>query len=421
MSKYRIHIIFNSARSGETLTGDDRIFIELSRRWASLGHEIIIYTTEEHYKMFQRQELNEASYVFWPRSPFTNNLLGMASFYLRGTLEGLKYALVQIKSVPDYQNDIVCSEMDAWSSILPGRVMSWRLKAPWIVGFWLFAPKPWAADPVFPRHRALFYYLSQLPILWLVKRFADIVFVTNDLDRYPFQNNRLPLERVIAVKGGVDIKLTDSVPAPLAKEFDAVFIGRIHWQKGVLELIDIWQRVCHQKPNARLAMIGNGELEGAVTQKIKSLGLEENIKQFGFMDGPEKIKIFKASRVVVHPARHESGGQAAAEAMACGLPGVSFDLPALKVYYPRGMLKVLPYNLDEFARLIQNLLDDQELYAHMSREAREYALEWDWNLKAERILELMLSVSSNFHFRASGPVTPVVTSAHPIHPTRDDL
>jgi glycosyltransferase involved in cell wall biosynthesis len=291
--------------------------------------------------------------------------------------------------------NIVWSDVEMWSSTIPAWAMSQKLKAPWVASFLLFSPKPWARDPVFLRRRALFFYLSQQPLLWLVKRFANIVFVTNDLERHMFQSHRLPLERIISVKGGVDIKMADSVPAPSKTEFDAVFIGRFHWQKGVLELIDIWQHVCKSKPDARLAMIGNGELDKAVSQKVKELGLQSNIKQFGFVDGPEKFKIVKSSRVVVHPARHDNGGQAAAEAMACGLPGVSFDLPALKVYYPRGMLKVRPFDLDEFAQRVLNLLEDKELYEYMSREAREYALEWDWDRKAEHILDVMLSTLSD--------------------------
>ena len=77
-------------------------------------------------------------------------------------------------------------------------------------------------------------------------------------------------------------------------------------------------------------MIGVGELESEVKKKIRRCGLEQNIILFGFKDGIEKIRIFKDSRVVVHPAIYDSGGMAACEAMACGLPGVSFDLPALK-------------------------------------------------------------------------------------------
>ena len=390
----RIHIVANSARSGDTLGGNDRIFIELSRRWAQMGHEIIVYTSEEQHRMFQRQRLDQVSYVFWPRAPFRDTLAGAASFYLRGTTEGLRYVHQKMKPSSDDPPSLVCSDVEHWSSVIPAWAMSRRLNAPWMASFLLFSPKPWARDPVLRRERVLFFYLSQQIVVWLIKRFADVLFVTNELDGYPFQSRRLPLERIVAVKGGVDIQMTDSVPASPNREFDAVFIGRMHWMKGVLELIDIWQHVCWRLPNARLAMIGNGELDEEVARKIQELGLQDNVKLFGFMDGPEKIRIYKSSRVVVHPARYDSGGQAAAEAMACGLPGVSFDLPALRVYYPRGMLKAPLDDYERFAELILDLLADENLYARVSQEAREYALEWDWDDKATRILEVMSSTLS---------------------------
>ena len=51
------------------------------------------------------------------------------------------------------------------------------------------------------------------------------------------------------------------------------------------------------------------------------------------------LRIFKDSKIVLHAAIYDSGGMAACEAMACELPGVSFDLPALKTCYPKGMFK----------------------------------------------------------------------------------
>ena len=169
----------------------------------------------------------------------------------------------------------------------------------------------------------------------------------------------------------------------------AVFIGRFHPQKGVLKLIDIWEEVCERKHGAKLAMIGVGELARAVKKKIEKCGLEQNIILFGFKDGIEKIKIFKDSRVVVHPRYYDSGGMAACEAMACGLPGVSFDLPALKTYYPKGMIKTPCYDLNAFAENILNLLNDEKLYDKTSKDAVAWAKEWDWDKQAERLLKIV--------------------------------
>ena len=108
-----------------------------------------------------------------------------------------------------------------------------------------------------------------------------------------------------------------------------------------------------------------------------------------FKDGLEKLKIFKDSKVVLHPAIYDSGGMASCEAMACGLPGVSFDLPALKTYYPKGMLKTPCYDLEAFAKNIFKLLNDETLYRRTAEDALDWAKEWDWGKKSEALLSIV--------------------------------
>jgi len=192
-------------------------------------------------------------------------------------------------------------------------------------------------------------------------------------------------DSIFAVLGGVDLSIPQSVPEPKEKSYDAIFIGRLHPQKGPLELLDIWKMLVQKKPDARLAIIGSGPLEAQCHAKAQKLELGKNVEFFGFRDGVEKYKIVKASRVVLHPAVYDSGGMAAAEALCCGLPGVSFDLPALQTYYPRGFLKAPTGDLPGFADRIYRLLTDEKLYAETSKEAYAAGLEWDWNARAKAI------------------------------------
>ena len=72
--------------------------------------------------------------------------------------------------------------------------------------------------------------------------------------------------------------------------------------------------------------------------------------------------------------------------MAWGLPGVSFDLEALKTYYPKGMLKTSCFDTDEFAENILNLLSNTYQYKEMSLEALQFVHEeWEWNNRAKDI------------------------------------
>jgi glycosyltransferase involved in cell wall biosynthesis len=80
---------------------------------------------------------------------------------------------------------------------------------------------------------------------------------------------------------------------------------------------------------------------------------------------------------------------AAGEAMACGLPGVSFDLEVLRDYYPKGMLKTPCYDLRGFATNILLLLRDDELYGRISSQATELATARDWDTKAKETLSFI--------------------------------
>ena len=140
-------------------------------------------------------------------------------------------------------------------------------------------------------------------------------------------------------------------------------------------------------------MIGSGPLFLEVEKRIKGNNLSNNIFLKGHMDdSEEKLKLFAESKIVVHPAVYDSGGMASAEVMYLEVPGVSFDLEALKTYYPKGMLKTKCFDLEEFSNNIYRLLCDKDLYKKTASEAKECVIEnFDWSKKAQKILKFISS------------------------------
>ena len=186
-----------------------------------------------------------------------------------------------------------------------------------------------------------------------------------------------------------EIKNWKAKLSKLPKKYDAVFQGRFHPQKGVVELVEIWKKVVEKKPNAKLAMIGDGPLMQDVRDKIQDLGLQKNIKLFGYLfDGPEKYEIFSRSKLVVHPAFYDSGGMASAEAMAFGIPVVGFDLKAYESYYPQGMLKVPVGDLSAFGDAILKLLDNDDFRRAEGENAEKMIFsKWSWNKRTSEVLD----------------------------------
>ena len=381
--RLQLYVYGSSLTRTDILDGGHVILVECLKRWVKRGHRTHLFTSEETYAKIQKQGLSGISYTIVPR--VARHGRSIYPVYIIRTIKSLLAT-----GNPDHENVVIYSGSDFWPDSIPAACHKIRYrKAKWVAGFYMFAPNPFKTGSPYQGKRfarGLLYYLSQIPIYWLVRKYADAVFVTSEPDRARFISRSLPPDRVVAVRGGVDFELVAAVPDQ-QKEFDAVYLGRFHPQKGVLELVDIWKYVCERRHDAMLIMIGTGELEEEVKKRIEKLGLESNITLLGFKEGIEKITILKKSKIVVHPATYDSGGMAACEAMACGLPGVSFDLQALRTYYPKGMLKVPCYDLREFAQKTLKLLVEEDLYNRTARDALEWAKEWDWDKRAPEVLE----------------------------------
>jgi glycosyltransferase involved in cell wall biosynthesis len=322
------------------------------------------------------------------------SLPGFLKHIFRRTLKGIEAIRKYGKSLK--RLDYIYSVSDFYPDFIPSlyaKLRQPRLK--WIAGYYLFAPFPLSPESPYRGKnflKGLFYWLMQGPSYFLVRRLADFVFVTSEPDVKKFITARRNSDKVVVIQGGVDLAeaekyLKSAKIIPLEKrKYDACFVGRFHYQKGVLELVEIWKEVCQKKKNARLAMIGKGPLEEEVKAKIRRFHLEKNIDLLGFKDGKEKYEIFKQSKIIVHPATYDSGGMAAAEGMAWKLPGVSLDLEALKTYYPKGMIKTERGDLRAFADNVLKLLEDPLLYCQTAAAAHKLVKDvWDWRVRAQAI------------------------------------
>lgn len=348
---------------GNELTGGDTIWIELFHKWSRNNEINFLWTVEaQNLLWFERGCKVEPT------------LFNIAKNMVLKLYHG-------IKGIPKEEYDYVYSVSDFYPDLIPALI--YKLKHPkcrWIAGYYLVAPPPFAQNSPYKGLnwlKGLLYWLMQRLSLFLVNKWADIVFVTSEPDRKWF-----PRKKVVVVRGGVETKWTYDT-FNVKKKYDAIFIGRFHYQKGVFKLIDIWRRVCEEFPNAKLCMIGNGPLDLVVNKKIERYGLEKNVICLGFKNGIEKINLIKQSRMVLHPATYDSGGMACAEAMVWGLPAIGFDLPAFKTYYEKGMVKVKTE--EEFSEQIIRFMNKEGI-KEWGEKARKYVLEkWDWDKRAQEI------------------------------------
>lgn len=369
------------------MSGGTRILIELSRGWIKRGMKVVIHTSKVGKNICDDSSLIEAKYRLWPSEKFIK--FGMFFTYFIGTLYNCYKALLW-KPVGKV---VVWSTSDFWPDALPGLLMKLRFpkKVYWIGSIFLFPPNPRIAIKKHqqPSINAVLHFITQKPIYWLIRKFSQMIFVTNEDDRkMVIKQSRLSLNQVVAIRGGVDLGFINSIPDQ-RKKYMAIFIGRIHRHKGILELMDIWRQVVNEDRLAKLVVLGEGPQEEELRIKINKLNLNNNVKLLGFIDGKRKYQIIKSSKMFLHSSVVDSGGMTGVEAMASGLPSVGYNLPAFKTYYPKGMLKAPIGDKQAFAGLILQLSRDIKLYIETQKAALEWSKGWDWDKNSARVLRLI--------------------------------
>ncbi|HSX01972.1 MAG TPA: glycosyltransferase [Candidatus Saccharimonadia bacterium] len=133
--------------------------------------------------------------------------------------------------------------------------------------------------------------------------------------------------RVELVGSGIDTSLLSTVPRAQI-DCDVLYVGRLVKDKHVDQLIlavDIMRRA---RPEARCVIIGDG-IEGPhLRRQVARLGLQANIT---FLEAlPEAADVYsymKAARVFCSPSVREGFGITVLEALGCGTPVVTVDSP----------------------------------------------------------------------------------------------
>jgi len=137
--------------------------------------------------------------------------------------------------------------------------------------------------------------------------------------------HRLPGLDTVVVPNGIEIPKR-IVAGNRDKEFQLVFLGRLHPKKGIESLLRAYRIVIRTLGmTSSLVIAGDGEKEYTETIKIliKELGLSGKVKMMGHVHGEAKEELFENASVVVVPSYTENFGLVVAEALAHGIPVIA--------------------------------------------------------------------------------------------------
>lgn len=100
-------------------------------------------------------------------------------------------------------------------------------------------------------------------------------------------------------------------------------VGRFSTQKNHKFLVDVFSECVKQMPNSQLVLVGKGELEDSIKQKVNDMGLTEKVTFLGLRS--DVSALLNAFDVFLLPSLYEGLPVVGIEAQANGLPCIYSD------------------------------------------------------------------------------------------------
>lgn len=105
-----------------------------------------------------------------------------------------------------------------------------------------------------------------------------------------------------------------------------ITVGRLVYAKAQWALIRVMKKIVDNYPNAKLLILGEGELKDKLIEMAKSLNLQDNIFFLGHVSNP--YALIKKSDVFILSSLFEGFPNVLIEALACGTAIISTDCPS---------------------------------------------------------------------------------------------
>lgn len=150
-------------------------------------------------------------------------------------------------------------------------------------------------------------------------------------------------------------------------QFDVIYLGRLTEQKNPQRLMQVCAKVRDRKPDVKIAIVGNGELEEETWKVSEELGLQGTVEFLGFQSNP--IKMLADSKVLILTSRWEGTPMCALEAMALGVPVVSTPADGMVDLIEDGVDGYLSNDDDVLAERIVQILEDRNLHDKLAQNA----------------------------------------------------
>ncbi|MHA1381718.1 MAG: glycosyltransferase family 4 protein [Candidatus Helarchaeota archaeon] len=178
------------------------------------------------------------------------------------------------------------------------------------------------------------------------------------------------------------------------------YSGRLERAKGIHVLIFAMRKILKKINNVELKIAGEGPYENQLKNTCRRLGLEKNVKFLGKVAFKKMGKLYQSVNIVCIPSVWpEPLSRVSFEAMTLGKPVISSNVGGQAEVIEDGKtgLLVPPNNVNELAKAILKLINNEELRINLGTEGKKIVKnKLNLDISVNKHIKLYKKVISDF-------------------------
>lgn len=288
------------------------------------------------------------------------------------------------------------------------------IHAHWLIpqGFWAVAVKMLFKVPVVITAHGADVYSLRTPIFvkmkkWICQNADQIVTVSLALADVLRTDTRCA-QPPATISMGVDAQLfsPDKKNEEIRVRYGIkgpflLFVGRLSEKKGIRYLVAAMSLIIRQNPEAKLLIIGQGELGKELRDQAQGLGLGDVVLFVGAVPNAQLPVYFASADCFIGPSVQVRGGDTEglpvtfieAAMSGCLVIGTNVGGVAEVILHEETGYVVPPEDAQALAKTIISVLEQKETYSFMKSKGRQWALQnFEWGVVAKRYEELLKRV-----------------------------
>jgi glycosyltransferase involved in cell wall biosynthesis len=172
-----------------------------------------------------------------------------------------------------------------------------------------------------------------------------------------------------------------------------LYVGRLEKKKNTPRLIEAFVKFKHHNESRRekLVLIGDASFGfDEIKYIIHEFGLTDEVVMPGWAREEDVPYIFNGAAAFILPSLHEGFGITLLQALACGVPSIASDIPALRELAGDAALFFNPHDKDDMAKMMEKIATDEKLRVELSVKGQNRAKQFGWEKCAKETLKVII-------------------------------